>query len=93
MPLAAVSGAQCGLMLGVVLLLRKHEGSLAVQLLALVLAAWNGTAIGLLISAMSSNADKAMSVVPLTLIPQIILAGVLVPLPEMNAPERSLAKE
>lgn len=44
--------------------------------------------MGLVISALASNADKAMSVVPLLLMPQIMLAGVMVAFPEMNLPTR-----
>lgn len=37
-----------------------------------------GAMMGLLISSMVSNSEKAMSLVPITLIPQIILGGVIV---------------
>jgi hypothetical protein len=46
--------------------------------------------MGLIISAVAANPDKAMSIVPLSLIPQIILAGVLVPVPKMNDATRFL---
>lgn len=85
LPLMILTAMQSTLMLGVVWLLEDFTGSLIWLFVSLLLAAWNGVGIGLLISAASSNADKSMSVVPLTLIPQIVLAGVLVPLPEMNA--------
>jgi len=38
-----------------------------------------GTAIGLVISAFSNTRDQATTIVPLALVPQIILAGILVP--------------
>src|SRR5262249_46755431 len=57
-----------------------------IQALAVALASWNGVALGLVISALASNADKAMSVVPLVLMPQIMLAGVMAALPELNTP-------
>ena len=38
-----------------------------------------GTAIGLLISAVVNTRDQATMIVPLALVPQLILAGVLVP--------------
>jgi ABC-type multidrug transport system ATPase subunit len=91
LPLGAMTLLQCLLMLAIVWLLRGVEGMLLVHFAALALAAWNGVALGLVISSLASNADKAMSVVPLTLIPQIILAGVLVALPEMNAGTRVLS--
>ncbi|MCI0456910.1 MAG: FHA domain-containing protein [Gemmataceae bacterium] len=88
LPLAAISGGQCALMLGLVWLCEDHAGSLLLQAAGLLLASWNGVALGLVISALAANADKAMAVVPLSLLPQIILAGVLVPLPDMNGPTR-----
>jgi len=91
LPLAALTSIQCLIMLAIVLLTREHEGSLIVHLSALLLAAWSGVAMGLIISSVAGNADKAMSVVPLTLIPQIILGGVLVALPDMNAATRMLS--
>ena len=45
----------------------------------LVLGALAGTAIGLVISAFSDTRDQATTIVPLVLIPQIILAGILIP--------------
>lgn len=43
--------------------------------LALLLASLAGMALGLLISALVSNADRAQSLVPIVLIPQIIFVG------------------
>jgi ABC-type multidrug transport system ATPase subunit len=43
----------------------------------LALTAGAGTALGLLISAWASSADRAISVVPLALIPQILFAGLI----------------
>lgn len=88
-PLALISFGQCLLMLGVVWVFRGRVGPAWVQVASLTLASWNGVALGLIISALSSNADKAMAVVPLALMPQIVLAGALVALPDMNAPTRS----
>ncbi len=85
-PLLSITSIQIAIMLGLTLLLEDVDCSLSVLGISLTLAAWNGVAIGLLISALASNADKAMSVVPLSLIPQIVLAGVLVPLDDMNTP-------
>jgi ABC-type multidrug transport system ATPase subunit/pSer/pThr/pTyr-binding forkhead associated (FHA) protein len=90
LPLAALSAVQCALMIALVWLWRGQEGNLAAQLLAVVLNGWNGVALGLVISALASNADKATGVVPLTVLPQIILAGALMPLPDMTAPTRGL---
>ncbi len=84
LPLMLLTAVQVAFMLLTVWLLEDTEGSLLGRLFAMLLAAWNGVGMGLLISAVAANADKAMSVVPLTLIPQIVLGGVLVAIPDMN---------
>jgi hypothetical protein len=89
LPLAVITTLQSLLMLSIVWAFRGSEGERWVPVLALGLASWNGVALGLIISALATNTDKAMTVVPLTLIPQIILAGALVALPDMNAPTRA----
>jgi ABC-type multidrug transport system ATPase subunit len=48
--------------------------------LILLLASVGGLATGLLLSALVSNPDKAGSLVPIILIPQLVLAGALIPL-------------
>jgi ABC-type multidrug transport system ATPase subunit len=54
------------------------------QFLLLTIAALAGTAIGLLISAFANTRDQATTIVPLALVPQLVLAGVLVPkLPDL----------
>jgi ABC-type multidrug transport system ATPase subunit/pSer/pThr/pTyr-binding forkhead associated (FHA) protein len=91
LPLAVLSAVQCLLMLLIVWPWRGHDGSLLVQFGALVLTGWSGVAMGLIISARAANADKATSIVPLTVLPQIILAGALMPLPDMDAGTRALS--
>jgi len=49
------------------------------QFMLLTIGAMAGTAIGLLISAVANTRDQATVIVPLALVPQLILAGVLVP--------------
>lgn len=49
-----------------------------------------GTAIGLLISAIANSRDQATTIVPLALMPQLILAGVLIP--KLPALAEKLAK-
>jgi ABC-type multidrug transport system ATPase subunit len=53
--------------------------------LTLVLTALAGVTLGLLISAMTSNSDRATSFVPVVLIPQIIFSGAVVALERMGA--------
>lgn len=92
-PLAFLSFLQSGLMLAVVYFWpgREYHGNLALQLLILTLTGWNGVTTGLIISSLAANADKATSVVPLTVLPQIILAGALIPLPDMTVLTRTLS--
>ena len=54
------------------------------QFSLLTIGAMSGTAMGLVISAFSNTRDQATTIVPLALVPQLILAGVLVPkLPDL----------
>jgi len=48
--------------------------------LILLMASLGGLAMGLLLSAIVNNPDKAQSLVPIVLIPQLVLAGALIPL-------------
>jgi ABC-type transport system involved in cytochrome c biogenesis permease subunit len=50
------------------------------------LTSLSGVGLGLLISTVVSSSDKAMSVVPLALIPQLVFALALMPLPAALAP-------
>jgi hypothetical protein len=54
-------------------------GGLLGQLVPLLIGCAAGTAIGLVISAFADTRDQATTIVPLALVPQLILAGVLVP--------------
>jgi ABC-type multidrug transport system ATPase subunit len=49
------------------------------QFMLLTIGAMAGTAIGLVISAVANTRDQATMIVPLALVPQLLLAGVLVP--------------
>jgi hypothetical protein len=90
-PLALIAALQSVLMLVVVWLFRGGGGDPWLQASALVLTSWSGVALGLLISALARNADRATSVVPLVLLPQVMLAGVIIALPDMNAVTRAAA--
>ena len=51
-----------------------------------------GLSMGLLVSATAANSDRAMTIVPILLIPQLIFAGALVPLERMLAPAKVLSQ-
>ncbi len=84
--LAGIAAVQCAIVGGIIAMFQGGVHHMPSLVLVLLLAAVAGTALGLLISAMSSNVTKAITAVPLVLIPQIILAGVIVPLGDMNRP-------
>ena len=84
-----VSGVFTVLQLAVVYVLAAAlaegiPGDLLEQFLLLTIGAMAGTAMGLVISAFANTRDQATTIVPLALVPQLILAGVLVPkLPDL----------
>jgi len=84
LPLMLLTTVQVIVMLLIAALFGDTEGSLMRRFPALLLAGWNGVAIGLLISAVSATAEKAMAIVPLVLIPQIVLGGFLIAVSDMN---------
>jgi ABC-type multidrug transport system ATPase subunit len=60
------------------------RGMFWVFLVAMVLTAVSGIAIGLLISSLVSESKTAVNIIPIVLIPQIILGGALIKYEEMN---------
>ncbi len=60
--------------------------------LLLLLAALVGLGIGLTISALARTSEVAIALLPLILLPMVILAGILQPVHEMNAPMQWLAQ-
>jgi len=56
------------------------------SLITMFLTTLSGVGLGLLISTVVSSSDKAMSMVPLVLIPQLVFALALMPLPAGLAP-------
>src|SRR6056297_1877185 len=60
-------------------LFSQLPGSNLGQLAMMAMSALVGTALGLLISAATNTRDQANTMVPMALIPQIVLAGVIVP--------------
>jgi len=75
---------QIGILYSVFDAMSRIPGEAEIQLLQMVIAGLTGTSLGMLISASCSNQEQANTIVPLALIPQIVLAGVIVPdLPEI----------
>ena len=67
-------------------------GAGALELLAIaVLTAWASTAMGLAVSCAARTVDQAAGAVPLLLMPQLLLAGGLIPLAQMPRIVSSIA--
>jgi len=88
LPLAALCFVQMAVLLGaVVMRAGVPEAGLVAGpfldlLLTLVLTSLGGVGMGLLLSSTVANEDRAMSVVPILLIPQLLLGGILFHIPE-----------
>jgi len=79
--LALIAIVQCALFAGILVLLhRLRLEDLDTLLPTLCLTAFGGIGLGLLFSSFVSSTEKAMSVLPLLLIPQLLLSGFLKPI-------------
>jgi len=78
--LGAVCLAQVFVILSILKVLSGLPGSTALQLCFAWAVAFSGTLLGLLISSLSPTPDVAVSTVPIVLIPQVIFAGLIIPL-------------
>ena len=82
--LSVVGLGQVALLFGVVSAFTGIPGEASDQFVAMSMTMLAGTATGLLLSAVSRTNDQASTLVPIALIPQILLAGVIVPnLPDL----------
>jgi len=89
LPLAALAAAQCAVLLAIVKGFTNIEGDFGPQWLALFAAALASTLMGLLVSAFAATQDRAMSLLPLVLIPQVALSDAVV---RLNGLGRFLAR-
>jgi ABC-type multidrug transport system ATPase subunit len=79
-PLSVLCLIQCFTMLLVVTFLTSWSGNFPARLLTLFLAGMAATTMGLAISTFVDSNDKAAALIPIMLIPQVILANVIVKL-------------
>lgn len=82
--LAIVAALQCAAYLAVAHPLLEIRGMFLDHWLWMTLTAWTGTSMALLVSSMVRTERAALTSVPLLLVPQMLLAGALVPFKEMN---------
>jgi ABC transport system ATP-binding/permease protein len=75
--LALIAVTQATLLFGIVRVLCGTPGSISLEWMALAILAIAGTSVGLLISAVSQTEEVATALVPIAVVPQIILAGVI----------------
>ena len=78
--LALLCAVQCAMLLGLTLGLTRFRPDIAVQATALLLTSCAGMLMGLLVSALVKSEDKAMAIVPILLIPQVIFSGAILEL-------------
>lgn len=78
--LALLSLIQCAMLLGIAYPLLHFHGSFPKMLLLLWLCATGGLGFGLILSSSVRSTEAAVALVPLMLIPQLVLGGLIVPL-------------
>ena len=88
-PLTALQATVMALVVALVQTLGIGPAALGLLLLLCVLTAWAAVALGLWVSAAARSADQATSAVPLVLIPQLLLAGAIIPVAAMIAPAKA----
>lgn len=91
----AVLGAlclfQCGVLLGIVAWGSQLKGPLLPMYGLLVLVALVGMTLGLVVSAAARTTEMAIGLLPLIMIPQLLLGGVLQPLHDLPPAVRAVA--
>jgi ABC transport system ATP-binding/permease protein len=90
-PVAAFQAVIMLLLVGILQPLGVSGAELMEMLVLCVLTAWAAVALGLLVSAFATSADQATSSVPLVLIPQLLLAGAVIPVAKMIAAMKGLS--
>ncbi len=87
--LALLCAVQCATLLVTTHLGLDLRGNFLEMFLALLLCATSGVGMGLMLSAMTRSSEAAVALVPLLLIPQVILAGMIMPIDSLSLPMRA----
>jgi hypothetical protein len=82
--LGLVAAAQCFVYTAIGHFLLEIRGTVPSQWMWMTLTACTGTGLALLVSSIVKTERAALTAVPLLLVPQMLLAGALVPFREMN---------
>jgi ABC transport system ATP-binding/permease protein len=89
--LGALCAVQCALLLGLVYPTLGYGGNPLWLYLMLFLSSLAGVGMGMVLSSVVRSSEAAMALVPLLLIPQIVLGGIIMPIHELSAPMRVLS--
>ena len=75
--LSVLCAVQCLALFVIVAPLTKLESEAGKLFLTLCLTSWSGMLMGLVVSALVDNADKAMAIIPVLLIPQVVFSDII----------------
>jgi ABC-type multidrug transport system ATPase subunit len=89
--LGVVCAIQCALLLCIIYPALGFEGAIIPLYFLLLLSSMAGVGMGLTLSAIVKSNEAAIALVPLLLIPQIILGGIIMPVQQFNAPMKLLS--
>jgi len=89
--LGVVCAVQCIMLLIITVPFLDFSGSVLEMFGVLLTCSLAGLGMGLLLSSLVRTSEAAIALVPLLLIPQVILGGILMPIDELNAPTWGLS--
>jgi len=89
--LGLVCAVQCGMLMGIVYPALGFTGPILPLYGLLLLSSLAGVGMGLTLSAIVRSTEAAIALVPLLLIPQIILGGIIMPIYDLTAPMNLMA--
>ncbi len=90
-PVAAFQAVIMLLVVGICQPLGASAAEFGTMLVLCVLTSWAAVTLGLLVSAFAGSTDQATSSVPLVLIPQLLLAGAVIPVAKMIGAMKALS--
>jgi hypothetical protein len=89
--LGLVCAIQCAILLGIVHTTLDYSGSWWLTYVIMLLTSLAGVGMGLTLSALVRSTEAAIALVPMLLIPQIILGGIIVPIHQLGGPMQVLS--
>jgi hypothetical protein len=89
--LGVLCAIQCAILLAIVYPALGYTGNVLLMYLLLYLVSLSGVGMGMTLSSVVRSSEASMALVPLLLIPQIMLGGILMPTHELNVPMHLLS--